>query len=192
MKKEVVSTKSKVSADALPNGASGAVAAQSLVALAKIGRPYGLTGALRVFPYSSDAAVLRRAKAVVVRGKSYGVESMRTHGDALVAVLEGIATPELAQTLTNAEVFVTRDAFPPLPEGEYYWVDLVGLDCVNGARSFGTIIEVFEAGAHPILRVRHSENSTSEREELIPFVDAIVRSVDLKTRRVDVDWEGSE
>jgi ribosomal 30S subunit maturation factor RimM len=27
---------------------------------------------------------------------------------------------------------------------------------------------------------------------LIPFVDAIIRSVDLESRRVDVDWEGLE
>jgi 16S rRNA processing protein RimM len=184
MKNEVVSTPNKNDVNAPLN-----VANSELIALAKIGRPYGLTGAMHVFPYSSDAATLRRAKTIVVRGKPHAVTSMRPHGESLVMMLDGVASPELAQTFTNAEVFVSRDTFPPLPKGEFYWVDLVGLDCTNGARSFGKIVEVFEAGAHPILRVRRAENA-SEDDELIPFVDAIIRSVDVDAKRVDVDWEG--
>jgi 16S rRNA processing protein RimM len=165
---------------------SGALS--DVVALAKIGRPYGLTGAMRVFPYSNDAATLRKAKRVFIGTKEHAVESIRVHNDALVMTIAGVNTPELAQTFTNAEVSVTRDAFAPLPEGEYYWVDLIGLDCVNGARHFGKIAEIFESGAHPILRVE----ADGKPDELIPFVDAIVRSVNLAERRVDVDWEGLE
>jgi 16S rRNA processing protein RimM len=157
-----------------------------LVPLAKIGRPYGLTGAMRVFPYSNDAATLRKAKRIFVDGKDYPVQSIRVHGDALVMTIDGVNTPELAQTFTNAEIAVTREAFAPLPDGEYYWVDLIGLDCVNGERRFGAITEIFEAGAHPILRVEIA----GKPDELIPFVDAIVRSVDLAARRVDVNWDG--
>lgn len=163
-------------------------AISEIVALAKIGRPYGLSGAMHVFPYSNDAATLRRAKSIVVREKQYSVKSIRAHGDALVMMLDDVVTPELAQTFTNAEILVSREAFAPLPAGEYYWIDLIGLDCTNGDRSFGKIVEVFEAGAHPILRVRRDENVGDD--ELIPFVDAIVRSVDIDTKRVDVDWGG--
>jgi 16S rRNA processing protein RimM len=158
------------------------------VALAKIGRPYGLAGAMRVFPYSNDAATLRKAKRIFIGHKEYAVESMRVHNDALVMTIDGVNTPELAQTFTNDEVSVARDAFAPLPEGEYYWVDLIGLDCVNGERHFGKIAEIFESGAHPILRVE----AEGKPDELIPFVDAIIRSVNLAERRVDVDWEGLE
>jgi 16S rRNA processing protein RimM len=157
-----------------------------LVALAKIGRPYGLTGAMRVFPYSNDAATLRKAKRIFIDGKDFPVQSIRVHGDALVMTIDGVNTPELAQTFTNAEIAVAREAFAPLPDGEYYWVDLIGLDCVNAERKIGVIAEIFEAGAHPILRVEIA----GKPDELIPFVDAIVRSVDLAARRVDVNWDG--
>ncbi len=156
------------------------------VALAKIGRPYGLTGAMRVFPYSNDATTLRKAKRIFIGEKDFPVQSIRTHGDALVMTIDGVNTPELAQTFTNAEIAVARDAFAPLPDGEFYWIDLIGLDCVNGERNFGKIVEIFEAGAHPILRVE----AEGKPDELIPFVDAIVRSVDLTARRVDVNWDG--
>lgn len=163
------------------------------VALAKIGRPYGLTGAMHVFPYSRDAATLRRAKHVLIRGRSYAVTSLRAHGDAFVMLLEGVASPELAATFTNAEIEVLRELFPALPSGEFYWVDLVGLECVNVAaeqRVFGKVVEVFEVGAHPILRVRARPDADERDDELIPFVDAIIRSVDIAANRIDVDWLG--
>ena len=55
---------------------------------------------------------------------------------------------------------------------------------------FGEITEIFESGAHPILRVKLASGEKAGTDELIPFVDAIVRSVDLAARRVDVAWEG--
>jgi 16S rRNA processing protein RimM len=191
MKKEVVSRNNKNDIDAQKNRVSGDQAhAEKLIALAKIGRPYGLNGAMHVFPYSNDAATLRRAKTVVIRGKPFDVKSFRAHGDAFVATLDGVTSPEQAQTFTNAEVFVSRDEFPPLPKGEFYWVDLVGLECTNGERSFGNIVEVIDSPAHPVLRVR-SENAVDDTgDELIPFVDALIRSVDLAAKRVDTDWTG--
>jgi 16S rRNA processing protein RimM len=164
----------------------------SLIALAKVGRPYGLAGAMHVYPFSDDAVTLKRAKSVTIRARNHAVKNIRVHGDALVMMIDGIDSPEAAQTLTNAEIFVARDALPPLPKGEYYWIDLVGLQCTNGDRIFGEIAEVFEAGAHPILRVRPAIGDDKMPDELIPFVDAIIRSVDLDARRVDVDWEGLE
>jgi 16S rRNA processing protein RimM len=184
--------------------------AAHMIALAKVGRPYGLTGAMHVYPFSNDFTTLKRAKSLMIGAREYTVTSIRNHGDALVMTVEGVNSPELAQTLTNAEIKVDRALFPALPEGEYYWIDLVGLTCTNGQRVFGEIIEVFEAGAHPILRVRPAAPSATSPEtaviptnsgktnkppkavedELIPFVDAIVRSVSLSERRVDVDWAG--
>lgn len=181
--------------------------ATHMIALAKVGRPYGLTGAMHVYPFSNDFTTLKRAKSLTIGAREYTVKTIRNHGEALVMTVDGVDSPELAQTLTNSEIKVDRALFPALPEGEYYWVDLVGLTCTNGDRVFGEIIEVFEAGAHPILRVRSgaasasltaepavpraSKNKTKAAEdELIPFVDAIVRSVSLSERRVDVDWAG--
>ena len=173
-------------------GDLGMAFGQRLVALAKIGRPYGLHGAIHVYPFSAEAVALRCAKSVVIRHTLYEVESLRVHGDALIVQLAGIHSPEAAQKLTNTEMFVSRDAFPPLPKGEFYWVDLVGLICANGDREFGKVIEVIDSPAHPVLRVRADTANEASIDELIPFVDAIVRSVDLESNRIEVDWQGSE
>lgn len=159
-----------------------------LVAMGKVGRPYGLTGAVHVYPYSQDAQTLLKAKTLLIGTFTFAVTRSRPHGDSIVSQLVGVDSPEAAAKLTNKEVFVNRTLFAVLPEGEYYWLDLIGLTCTNGDRVFGEITEIFESGAHPILRVKQASGA----DELIPFVDAIVRSVSLTEQRVDVDWEGLE
>jgi len=161
-----------------------------LIALAKVGRPYGLTGAVHLYPYSADAQTLLKAKILTIGASDFEVTRSRRHGESIVAQLVGVDSPEAAAKLTNKEVLVDRTLFATLPEGEYYWVDLIGLTCTNGDRVFGEITEIFESGAHPILRVKLASGEKAGADELIPFVDAIVRSVDLNARRVDVDWEG--
>ncbi len=156
--------------------------------MGKVGRPYGLTGAVHLYPYSQDAQTLLKAKTLLIGAVTFDVMRSRRHGNSIVSQLVGIDSPEAAAKLTNKEVLVDRALFVPLPDGEYYWLDLIGLTCTNGDRVFGEISEIFESGAHPILRVRQA----SGVDELIPFVDAIVRSVSLVERRVDVDWEGLE
>ncbi len=165
-------------------------AAPNLIALAKVGRPYGLTGALHWYPYSKDAQTLLKAREVMIGTKMYAVTHSRRHGESIVAEIVGISSPEAAARLTNKEIFVDKTYFAALPEGEYYWIDLIGLTCTNGERVFGEIAEIFESGAHPILRVKRPTTDPAPGDELIPFVDAIVRSVDIAARRVDVDWEG--
>ena len=159
-----------------------------LVPMGKVGRPYGLTGAVHLYPYSQDAQTLLKSKTLLIGIVTFDVTRSRRHGDSIVAQLFGVDSPEAAAKLTNKEVLVDRVLFAALPDGEYYWLDLIGLTCTNGDRVFGEITEIFESGAHPILRVKQA----SGVDELIPFVDAIVRSVSLAERRVDVDWEGLE
>ena len=164
----------------------------NLIALAKVGRPYGLTGALHWYPYSKDAQTLLKARDVMIGTTMYAVTRSRRHGESIVAEIVGVTSPEAAARLTNKEIFVDKSYFSPLPEGEYYWIDLIGLTCTNGERVFGEIAEIFESGAHPILRIKRPATDPTAGDELIPFVDAIVRSVDITARRVDVDWEGIE
>lgn len=179
-------------AAAVARSATSPSSTPNLIALAKVGRPYGLTGALHWYPYSKDAQTLLRARAVVIGTTMYGVTRSRRHGESIVAEIVGVTSPEAAARLTNKEIFVDKSYFAELPEGEYYWIDLIGLTCTNGERVFGEIAEIFESGAHPILRVKRPATDPTAGDELIPFVDAIVRSVDIAARRVDVDWEGIE
>lgn len=155
------------------------------VALGRIGRPHGLRGECRLFPYS-EGATLRESTRLMIGLDWHPVEYVRAQGNHLIIKLRGIDTPEAAAALRHREVGLPREQLPPLAPGEFYWVDLIGLRCVSETRDFGTIVEVFEAGAQPILRARDEYG----REELIPWVDAIVLAIEPSAGRVLVDWAG--
>lgn len=114
----------------------------------------------------------------------------RVHGKGLVVRLapedgEPLADRDAAAALLESDIAVSREALPPLAEGEYYWADLIGLDVVNrDSEALGRVAGMMDTGAHGVLIV------TGERERLIPFViEAIVDEVDLEAGRITVDWD---
>ena len=113
------------------------------------------------------------------------ISQVREHGDGVVASARDIDDRDAAQALRGARVFVSRASFPTAGEGEYYWVDLIGLDVVNRTGdALGRVTGLLETGAHCVLRVQ----AEAAAERLIPFVAAYVDEVDLPSRRIRVDW----
>jgi 16S rRNA processing protein RimM len=113
----------------------------------------------------------------------------RRHGRGLVAQLADDAgnvcdDRSRATGLVGNEIAVARGQMPPPAPNEFYWADLVGLEVedLNGRR-LGRVRELFETPAHDVLVV------SNERERLIPCVlGPVVKSVDLETGRIRVDW----
>ncbi len=108
----------------------------------------------------------------------------RRHHGGLIARLSGIADRDQAATLVRSRIAIEREQLGSAPPGEYYWVDLIGLEVVNReGQRLGTVEGLLETGAHDVLRIG------GERERLVPFVSGVhVLEVDLAGRRIVVDW----
>jgi 16S rRNA processing protein RimM len=117
------------------------------------------------------------------------VASVREQGDGLVALIHELADRDLAQLCKGLRLFVKRSSFPSAAEGEYYWVDLIGLEVHNrqGER-LGAVAGLMQTGPHSVLRIESRDGAGKSMERLVPFVDAYVDSVDLSARRIQVDW----
>ena len=159
-----------------------------------------LDGGIKVAPYSTDASALLSAREWWFEQsgalRSFDVVSAKVHGSTVTARLVGIVDRNAAESLKGARISVPRRYFPVTDDDEYYWVDLIGLAVVNEAgEALGTVGELIETGAHPTLIVHDATGVDVEggadkaAERLIPFVDAIVKTVDLVGRRIVVDWQ---
>ena len=85
--------------------------------------------------------------------------------------------------------FIPRSSFPTPAEGEYYWVDLIGLAVVNREGvALGEVADLMATGPQQVLVVRYQQDG-QPAERLIPFVDAYVDAVDLDGKRITVDWQ---
>lgn len=111
----------------------------------------------------------------------------RPHGGkrTVLVRLEGIDSPEAARPYATLEVRVPRSALPPVGPGEYYWVDLLGMEAVTlDGVSLGRVSHFVELPANPVVVVRQGA-----REHWVPMAPAHVRRVDLAARRVEMDWD---
>ena len=109
----------------------------------------------------------------------------RLQGDALVAelvLLDGQPplTREQGLALKGVEIQVDRADFPPTQDDEFYHADLIGCEVIGqqGAR-LGTVVAVDDHGAQQVLRL--------DDGMLIPFVEAIVPTVDVEAGHIVVD-----
>jgi 16S rRNA processing protein RimM len=102
--------------------------------------------------------------------------------------VEDLSDRDVADALKGARILVSRQSFPTPDDGEFYWVDLIGLQVVNReAAALGSVVGLIETGPHCVLRVQPEDAAAAET--LIPFVDAYVDAVDLPGRRITVDWQ---
>ena len=158
--------------------------------MGRIVAPYGLKGWVRIEPYSAAPQSLS-AYPVWWVGRNGDwremkvAESVLQHGASLVARFEGCAERDAALALKGSEVAVLREALPQTASNEYYWADLLGLEVVNSKdEGLGVLAGLFESGAHPVMRV-----VAGETERLLPFVEQVVREVDMAQGRIRVEWE---
>jgi 16S rRNA processing protein RimM len=159
------------------------------VVVGRIGRPHGLRGEVTV-QVSTDDPDSRFAAGVVLgtdpasRGP-LTVTGMRRSGPVLVLGFEGITDRNAAETLRGTSLTLDAAALPvPDDPEEFYDHQLVGLTVVDLAGTvLGTVSEILHPPAAPVLAVNRPDGSA----ELVPFVAAIVPTVDLDGGRLVVD-----
>lgn len=160
---------------------------------------WGIKGGLKVQAYSVDADALFSSKRWYLKATGpkpaqlvLAVRSVREQGEGIVATAEGVDDRNAAEALRGHEIYVARSDFPRTPDGEYYWIDLIGLDVLNReGQALGRVIGLIDTGPHCVLRILPPglvEPAKPDQERLIPFVDAFVDDVDLPAKRITVDW----
>jgi 16S rRNA processing protein RimM len=170
-----------------------------LVLVGYISGAYGLNGWVRVRPYSADADALLHAKTWWLDKPEFRDVAMmqsKVHSGDVVAQLMGVAGRDAAEALKGATVQIPRSHFPALSDGEFYWVDLIGLEVENlQGEHLGQVSDMMDNGAHPILRVAvpqaieaDADAKAAPQELLIPFVEQFVITVDRTARKITVDW----
>ncbi len=95
-------------------------------------------------------------------------------GEARLA-LAGIESREAAVELRGHFVLADPAQLEALPEGEYYWYQLIGCRVEDRqGRPIGTVREIWETGAHDVLVVESEDGQRhllSTARELMPEID---------------------
>jgi len=120
------------------------------------------------------------------------IKEVKNHSDTVVACAQGMDDRNAAESLRGARIFVPRSSFPAAADGEYYWVDLMGLQVVNReGLDLGLVRDLMSTGPQTVLVIEASPDDEGGKpvERMIPFVSAFVDDVDLPGKRITVDWQ---
>lgn len=177
------------------------------VELGRIQEAWGVKGWVRILPHSADTSALLDSSAWFLqppetrfaRGFSafvgvvrVEVAEIKAHSDGIVARLAGIEDRTGAEALKGVRINLPRSAFPATPEGEFYWVDLIGLDVVSrDGVHLGVVRDLMPTGPNSVLVMEYTETVDGQEkiaERMIPFVAAYIDDVDLSVRRITADW----
>ncbi len=156
--------------------------------MGRISAPFGLKGWVKVRPFTEQTDCLFQYPkwwlAAANGWDGLNVEETALHGDELLVRFGGVHDRDRAAKLKGREVAIPREQMPAPQDGEFYWSDLVGLDVENTQGHFlGRVERLFESGANPVLVV------AGERERLLPYIENVVKGVDLDAGKLLVDWE---
>jgi 16S rRNA processing protein RimM len=173
---------------AAPDGAA------ATVVLGRVLGAFGIRGWIKVRPFTESADGLLGQSVWVLNQRgarsTMHVEEAKPHGAFVLAQLKEVTDRGQAESLRGADVTVAREQLPEPDSGEYYWSDLIGLPVRNvRGVDLGRVTGLIAAPAHDVLRVSAVQGPQAGREQLIPFVEPILREVDLAGGCVTVDWE---
>jgi len=161
-----------------------------IVILGRLADPYGIRGWLKLHPFGDDPLDWDEIPVwwISKDGESWrecGLKGLKVHGNGVVVLLDGIDDRTAAEAMKGVLVGAPRDALPETDEDEFYWADLIGLDVINAAdERLGKVVGLLETGANDVLRVVGDD----EVERLLPFVAAVVLTVDKEARQIRVEW----
>ena len=155
--------------------------------MGRIAAPFGVAGWLRIQTYTASAASLLSYRVWWIGGgtewRKHEVEKAQARGRALLAKLTGCEDREAAARMRGAQVAIPREALPQTAPNEWYWADLIGLRVANIAgEGLGRVVRILQTGSNDVLVVEDG------RERLIPFIEDVVREVDLAAGVIRVDW----
>lgn len=159
--------------------------------MGRLTKAHGLKGAIKVELYT-DAPEKRFTPGAIFalqvptsspwHGKKLELVELKWYNAQPVAFFKDVSDRSAAETLIKAILWIDEDLSAPSDE-EDAWFDnqLVGLKVLRDGKQVGVIKQIDHFPAQDLLTV-----DTGSRDVLVPFVKAIVASVDIEAGTMTV------
>ena len=150
-----------------------------LIEIGRIVRSHGLEGRMKVLSYLESSEVLHDLSGLFV-GRSvpeavlFPLVAVQAGKDSFILQLSGIDDRDAAERLRGCSVWMPSEKMQKLPEGEYYWRKIIGLQVITEEDEIlGRIEAVFPTGGNDVYVCRGGD-----REILLPAIGDVVRKID--------------
>ncbi len=161
------------------------ISSKTTLRVGRLVKAHGLKGAIKLELYT-DSPNERFVPGAILQlqvpetsswfGKTVTVNELRWYNAQPVIFLKDIEDREAAETLIKAILLVDQDdSVLPTEKDAWYDHQLVGLKVIRDGNQIGVVTRVEHLPAQDLLQIKTPDN----RDVLVPFVKAIVPSVDV-------------
>ncbi len=156
-----------------------------LITIGRVVKPFGVKGEIRIEPmtdFPERFKGLARVYLVSPAGRQITCEilAVRYRDSVPYLLLKGYDSPEKAKALNGWFIKLPEEEAIPLPEGSYYWFEIIGMEVFSEAgEKLGTITEVFETGSNDVYVMKQGR-----KETYIPAIKEIIKQVDRTKKRM--------
>jgi 16S rRNA processing protein RimM len=151
------------------------------IIIGKIGKARGLDGTLKIIPLTDFEGRFDDLKEISVGDKLFQVEKVQYIGGEIFIKFKNVDSREIAKTLTNKFLTVSRADAAPLEDGEFYTFDIIGCEVFDGKKNLGKVQNVLKTGSNDVFQV------LGETEILIPALKSVVTKIDIANKKILVD-----
>lgn len=149
--------------------------------LGRISGVFGVRGEVRLHLHNREASFLLDGPADVVlvapdgRRAAARLTCRPGAGKRILGRLDGLADRDVAAALKGTRIVVARQDLPDTGDGEFYVVDLQGLDVLVDGQRVGSVSDVHDTEAGDVL-----ELTLGGEVHFVRFADPAVGAVDLE------------
>jgi 16S rRNA processing protein RimM len=171
---------------------------KDLFPIGKVVKTHGVKGKVKVAYFGEDLHRFSLYREIFIkddkgRPEPYEILEAIPQPPRLILRLNGIEKVEEAEPLIGREIFIEKKALFELGEGEYYWMDLLGMKVeTREGKRIGKVREIFPTGANDVYVVEGKRG-----EILLPATEEVIQSIDLKkgvmkVLRMEGLWEDED
>lgn len=153
------------------------------IQVGKIANTHGIRGVVKVIPLTSDKNRYEDLNEVYVGEEKLHIEDVWYKKDTVMVKFKEYDNINDVLCYKNKFITIDEKDLIDLDENEFFIFQLIGLKVylVNG-EYLGDVIEVLQPGANDVYVIK-----TEKGEVLIPAVKEIVKSVDIKEKKIIID-----
>ena len=157
------------------------------ITIGEIVKTRGLRGCMKVVSFVDTTDISAELAFVYIQDNSeqkklYNLRKIDISGKFLFIELTTIDDVDLAKTFVGCKVVIPRNFLKELPEGEYYWRDIIGLNVYSEeGKLLGQIESVFPTGSNDVYVCKGEE-----REILLPAIAEVIKLIDVDQKVMKV------
>ena len=153
------------------------------ITIGQILAPWGIKGKLKVDVVTDFPQRFTPSSKVYINRQPMTINSADWHKKKVIIKLNNIDSIEQAQSLRGQPVEIHHSQLEPLPEGQYYHFQLIGLEVwTTQGELLGNITEILTAQSNDNYVV-----SGAKGEVLIPAIEDVIKSIDLNKGRIVIE-----